>query len=230
MKSLLIASVSLAVVALVWPPATANGQPPGSDSVTGAGHDCLAFDIPPDCARRADFNVDVESGPAGENPAGTVNWSNVDLFLIGLSSRATTHTTCLSVSGRVAIIGVTGALLQFHRYDDFESPIAGLVRILDAGGPDSGADTFQFAIQVGPVDGAPLPGPTSCSIFPGTFPTGSLFTNETGDVVVTDAQPFPTSKEQCTNGGWRNYGAFKNQGDCVSFLATGGKNPPAHSP
>jgi hypothetical protein len=34
-------------------------------------------------------------------------------------------------------------------------------------------------------------------------------------------------KDQCKNGGWLNYGVFKNQGDCVSFVATGGKNPPA---
>jgi hypothetical protein len=36
----------------------------------------------------------------------------------------------------------------------------------------------------------------------------------------------PTSKEQCKNGGWRDFGLFKNQGDCVSFVATRGKNPP----
>jgi hypothetical protein len=34
-----------------------------------------------------------------------------------------------------------------------------------------------------------------------------------------------TDKTQCKNGGWQNYGVFKNQGDCVSFVATGGKNP-----
>jgi hypothetical protein len=36
----------------------------------------------------------------------------------------------------------------------------------------------------------------------------------------------PTSKEQCKNGGWRNFPQFKNQGDCVSFVATHGRNPP----
>ena len=25
-------------------------------------------------------------------------------------------------------------------------------------------------------------------------------------------------------GGWQSYSVFKNQGDCVSFVATGGKN------
>jgi len=34
----------------------------------------------------------------------------------------------------------------------------------------------------------------------------------------------PTSKEQCKHGGWKNFGGlFKNQGDCVSFVATGGR-------
>ena len=35
----------------------------------------------------------------------------------------------------------------------------------------------------------------------------------------------PTSKAQCMNGGWKSFGtSFKNQGDCVSFVATGGKH------
>jgi hypothetical protein len=41
--------------------------------------------------------------------------------------------------------------------------------------------------------------------------------------------PSPTTKDQCKNGGWQNYAdangtPFKNQGDCVSYVATGGKN------
>jgi hypothetical protein len=37
----------------------------------------------------------------------------------------------------------------------------------------------------------------------------------------------PTSTEQCKKGGWEGFAEeFKNQGDCVSFVATGGKNPP----
>lgn len=35
------------------------------------------------------------------------------------------------------------------------------------------------------------------------------------------------TKDQCKNGGWNNFSSpkFKNQGDCVSYFATGGKNP-----
>jgi hypothetical protein len=49
----------------------------------------------------------------------------------------------------------------------------------------------------------------------------------TGDLVVVDGRALPTSKDQCKKGGWQTYGVFKNQGDCVSFVATGGRNPPA---
>jgi hypothetical protein len=37
----------------------------------------------------------------------------------------------------------------------------------------------------------------------------------------------PSTKDECKDGGWATFGVFKNQGDCVSFVATGGKNPPA---
>ena len=48
--------------------------------------------------------------------------------------------------------------------------------------------------------------------------------------VVTDTQPPPTTKAHCKHGSWRAYPQFRNQGDCVSCVATAGKNPPASSP
>jgi hypothetical protein len=77
-------------------------------------------------------------------------------------------------------------------------------------------------------------------IFPGAVSQydvgagGALHPKSPATVVAGDA-PFgvavspprvPTSKDQCANGGWRNFPGFKNQGDCVSFVATKGKNPP----
>jgi hypothetical protein len=39
--------------------------------------------------------------------------------------------------------------------------------------------------------------------------------------------PMPTDAAQCKNGGWSNYGTtFRNQGDCVSYVASKGKNQP----
>ncbi len=43
---------------------------------------------------------------------------------------------------------------------------------------------------------------------------------------AADGEVQLAGKEQCRDGGWRGFG-FKNQGDCVSFVATGGKNPPS---
>ena len=42
-----------------------------------------------------------------------------------------------------------------------------------------------------------------------------------GNLTVVDAPPFPISKDQCKNGGWRNYPQFKNVGQCVAFVNHG---------
>jgi hypothetical protein len=48
--------------------------------------------------------------------------------------------------------------------------------------------------------------------------------------VTVTCEPKPTTTAECKSGGWKRFGIFKNQGDCVSFVAAGGKNPPASSP
>jgi hypothetical protein len=51
--------------------------------------------------------------------------------------------------------------------------------------------------------------------------------------ILETSYPEGTSQlttNQCKKGGWRTFGIFKNQGDCVSYVATGGENPPAGSP
>jgi hypothetical protein len=62
----------------------------------------------------------------------------------------------------------------------------------------------------------------------------SVGTPSAATVTITDNDgpaplpgTMPTSKDQCKKGGWQTFGVFKNQGDCVSWVATGGKNPPA---
>ena len=48
-----------------------------------------------------------------------------------------------------------------------------------------------------------------------------------GDLwIATRTQIFPTTKDDCKNGGFERFGIFKNQGDCVSYVATGGENQP----
>lgn len=54
---------------------------------------------------------------------------------------------------------------------------------------------------------------------------GDSFYVAQGSLTATPAA-LPTRTDQCKAGGWQQYGLFKNQGDCVSFVATGGKNQP----
>ena len=64
--------------------------------------------------------------------------------------------------------------------------------------------------------------PTAC-------PTGTT-TSTIGSTSVADCHaPTPITADQCKHGGWRlladrNGTPFKNQGDCVSYVATGGRN------
>ena len=58
---------------------------------------------------------------------------------------------------------------------------------------------------------------------PGAATLTESFTSSLAEPVLI----VPTTKAQCKKGGWKTFGVFKNQGDCVSFVATGGKNPPS---
>ena len=42
--------------------------------------------------------------------------------------------------------------------------------------------------------------------------------------MATRTQILPAVKDDCKQNGWQYYGVFKNQGDCVSYVATGGTN------
>jgi hypothetical protein len=61
--------------------------------------------------------------------------------------------------------------------------------------------------------------------------TGGVQTVLVDNVMINSTtytfEPQPT-KDSCKKGGWQNFtsspGPFKNQGDCVSFFASGGKN------
>jgi hypothetical protein len=63
---------------------------------------------------------------------------------------------------------------------------------------------------------------TDCSFVP---PTSIAEVTE-GNISIVDAPALPTSRGQCKTGGWQTYGVFKNQGECMSFVATAGKNQP----
>lgn len=209
----LLVSVVVLVACASGLPATAGAQSVAQDSVVGSAYDCAdgaSCEPDPSTTAFTDITADAHSGPAGESPTGTMQWRERFLGDFRVSEA---QVTCLSVVGKTAVIGVTGTTL-FSRLG-FSLQVAGLIRVTDGGGPASGQDTFEFDInaqQAGPA----LPGPTDCSAFPTGRP---VHRNDGGDLIVTDVAPLPTSKDQCKNGGWGNYGAsFKNQGQCVTFV------------
>jgi hypothetical protein len=139
------------------------------------------------------FQIDAHSGPSGENPSGSVHITPGE---IGQPFGG--PITCLAVTGNVATL-------------NFETQ-PGSTSVATLVATDSPAGD-----QVAYVGGGRAP--TDCS--PVTNPPNQPLNG--GDIVVVDAQPTPTTKHQCKNGGWRNYGVFKNQGDCASFVAMRGR-------
>lgn len=134
------------------------------------------------------FQIDAHSGPSGEAPTGTAAFSAEFGTLQG-------PVTCLAVKGNVATVNLVG-----------QGGLFGGAHVITFTVTDSPAgDRLAKAVDVrAPADCSPL------SFF------ADLITF--GDIVVVDALPLPSSKDQCKIGGWRTYRVFKNQGDCVRFV------------
>jgi len=80
-----------------------------------------------------------------------------------------------------------------------------------------GDTSFPILLPIGPGAGSAV-----------TDWTDEGFASGTYRIALTGTRAcLPANKEECKDGGWRNFGAFKNQGDCVSFVATGGRNQPS---
>jgi hypothetical protein len=45
--------------------------------------------------------------------------------------------------------------------------------------------------------------------------------------ISNPAPDAPATREDCEKDGWQTYGTFKNRGDCVAYVVTGGRNPAA---
>ena len=182
--------VAAFVAAAIALPASSAAQGPTQDSVVGSLRE-REFHAPL-------YDVDVRSGPSGENVTGTVTWGDAPAF-----PPFTFNAICLNVSGNRATVGATlqaGSDLGVVKVTVVDSP---------PGESDQSGSTFSVNPSVLPSCATPL------AVAP-----------VDGSVTVTDAQPSPSSKDQCKNGGWRNFPGFRNQGDCVSYVATRGNNQP----
>jgi hypothetical protein len=95
--------------------------------------------------------------------------------------------------------------------------------------------TIEEGVNCGP-GGVKVPCPGSLGVNQGSNNPGivsnadALYVSVAGNETTFDfelEEPLPTSADQCKKDGWMSYGTtFKNQGDCVSYVATGGKNEP----
>jgi hypothetical protein len=201
MKTLWIAGLAvLAALALAGAARgshDASGTPFEEDFVTGRvvnPETCIP--TPPEC-----FHIvlvfDAHSGPSGEHPTGAVRTDLEAPPPFGTSTFDIAQVNCLDVSGNRATVG---ARSQFG--------FAFIYVVED----NDGAGQDRSGVSVGGL-GAPL----VCSANP-PIVLSPIFD---GDITVHDAAPFPTSKNQCKQGGWREFPQFKNQGQCVAFVERG---------
>ena len=187
----LAATVVVALGAMLVLPNPAGAQMPTGDSIVGSG-----------TIRTTLIDVNVSSGPSGENPRGEAS-ARIDFFAGFLSASV----DCLAVSGSV---GTFAGAIGLSSFDDTH---------------------YKFTVEDNGPTGSPpdrVTSRTATTPFDCTEPLAfEFYSTLVGDMVVVDASALPTSTQECKNGGWRNFPGFKNQGHCVSFVATGGKNPPA---
>lgn len=193
----------LAALALVALPSASvashdpSGAPLGEDFITGR------IATTQTCTPSTCFHIavvfDVHSGPSGENATGTVRIDIESPLGNVVDTFGTAPVTCLNVSGNRATVGT-----------DF--PTRGLLFLED----NDGAGRDRWAVSPS-ADFLVCPATPSIGLAP-------IFA---GDITIHDAVPVPTSKEQCKNGGWQGFPGFKNQGDCVSFVAAGGETGPS---
>lgn len=116
-------------------------------------------------------------------------------------------------------ITATGWYKLVHRFYDS----GGGVLAVDLSIVDSGGTTLNTWSLSDPTD---VIGTTVGGNRYGWFPT-----NEFPFIAIDNSQLFvlvgpPTSKDQCKKDGWQTFNnpVFKNQGDCVSFVATNGRH------
>jgi hypothetical protein len=172
--------------------------------------------------------ADATSGPAGESPSGRI------ALVVACCTRNPDvggSVTCLNVSGNRAIIGLSHA--DIDAFTGRPILVVRLIEVIDGGSPGVGVDvvtTTPLHFDAPPITSCPatLPaGGESSTVRPPLAPgepAGPFFPDRPlgQDLVVVDAQPVPTSKEQCRHGGYARFG-FRNQGQCIAFVERGAR-------
>jgi hypothetical protein len=165
-------------------PGVGGAQTPTQDSVSLTGGPATAANPSGDILTLS--TLSAVSGPSGENPSGQLSF-DVFIPIVPAIIRQGGPVTCLAVSGNTAIINFLDEVGNFG--------------ITTVKAVDNQPDTFDV-LAIGRA-------PTDCSLGPPT-PVGGPVSG--GDITVVDAPPLPTSKDQCRNGGWRNFPRLQEPG------------------
>ncbi len=156
----------------------------------------------------SNLEVSAQSGTSGDNPSGTVSFTDQvlfganTLFDINLGGQV----TCLSITGPDRGAGTPSA--PTTAVLNFDDTVFGFgittVQLVDNGG--NGADTFSLAFGRAANDCSPVSTPQLTDVL------------TSGRAVVYDAPLVPATIAQCTNGGWMSYPQFKSEWNCLAFV------------
>ena len=174
----------------------------------------------------------------------------VSTFSNGVLHLAKNCPTPTNAAAQASITGFTGATFasasftlastsqcnggspRFNVYTNVQQPFfLGCNNVIPVVNPTTGAATYTFDAATIAAGGGQVPVPTgtisSVEIVLDVQGAADL-TNITfnGVVQVPDTQVGPpTSKSSCKNGGWKTFTSpkFKNQGQCVSYVASHGR-------
>ena len=194
MKLKLILTTAIVGAALALPSASSAASTPTQDSVTLSGGPATASNAINDFVI---YDLNATSGPSGENATGhvTMDASTSDHMITYHLDGAV---TCLAVNGNQASINFTDPNLSFF----------GVLRIQVVDGQPDTFTSFPELDNISASDCTPIVfGPGNGQVM-------------NGDISVVDAQPSPTTKDQCKGDGWKQFG-FKNQGQCIKFVNHG---------
>ena len=208
-------ALSLGLLALGAAPATA--QAPASlegetlQSNGGSASFSCSAGGGPGGTGTASFSVSGEAAgpyPGTFTAQGTITGS-ADGSTIDVAETFTISSPAGEVSGSKQATGIPASSLGCSGGDIFfanaqQVPYKATIKTAGGSYSDSGSSELEFRV----VQGFPI--------------FRQHFTASNGVVPAA-----PTSKEQCKNGGWRNYPQFKNQGQCVSYVQSQGKKPKA---
>jgi hypothetical protein len=186
----------------------------------------------------------VGDGGTGSETLATINKATAAATVIGPFGNEGMEGIAFDAAGRLwgstSARGGGGSTPGLYRIDPATGAATLVAPILSSGGtpPSGGVVSLQFACD-GTLYGGTATGITAAdggrlitiNTATGRFSfVGSVSAtggNSLGALAFGDSRCLPTSKDQCKNGGWNTFGVFKNQGDCVSFVATGGRNQPS---